>query len=83
MKKLLCLLAMAGTLAACTTLTFPTQCGDATVTVPSFMTAQGFELTRTSDTLRIVYTRGTDPQATALVTGVVAAAVTAAAKGAK
>jgi hypothetical protein len=83
MKKLICLIALLGILAACTTVRIPTQYGDATVTTPSFMTVQSFSLKRTSDTLEVVHSRGTDPQATALVTGVVSAAVAGAVKGAK
>jgi hypothetical protein len=70
-------------LAGCTTVTIPTQFGDATATAPVFLSSQTFELERTSDTLTVKYTRGTDPQATGLSTSIISAAVSAAAKGAK
>ncbi|HBF35247.1 TPA: hypothetical protein DDW35_11870 [Candidatus Sumerlaeota bacterium] len=79
MKKLLCLFALLATLAtACTTIEIPTAYGSAKVTAPVFLTTQNFELTRTSDTLGVKYTRGTDPQASTLVSSAVSAAVTAA-----
>ena len=79
MKKLLCLFALLATLAtACTAIEIPTAYGPAKVTAPVFLTTQDFSLTRTSDTLSVKYTRGTDPQATAITTAAIAAAVTAA-----
>jgi hypothetical protein len=85
MKKLLCLIALLAACAlgiGCTTIEIPTAYGSAKVTAPVFLTTQNFELTRTSDTLGVKYTRGTDPQATAITAAAITAAVTAA-KGTK
>lgn len=81
---LLALIALVQT--GCTTAYIPTPYGPATVTTPSWMTTNQFSLEiidPTSGTMRVNTNRGVDPQATALVTGVVQAAVAGAIQGAK